>query len=227
VDHVAERDDGHVGARPFDRGDPDGHQRVAVRHVLGDRIDAARLEEDDRVVVADGALEQATRIGRARGQDHFQAGQMGVERVAGLRVLGRRAGAVQVAGPEDDGEIALAAKHVADLARLVDYLGERHRAPVDDRPEAATGCPHGDAGHGGLGDGHAADAGRPQLLEQSGRGRGGHGEDALVTAHLLGHRRLQGAGEVHGGHLFCPLVALTPGLSQEARESIPELSERG
>src|SRR5690349_21261439 len=102
---------------------------------------------------------------------------MRVQGVARLRMLGSRARAIAISGAKYDRKIALPAKHVSNLACLIDHLVERHerkrhRPPVNHRAVAAARRTDGDTGHGRLRNWHPLDASRSVLREQGGRWRG-------------------------------------------------------
>ena len=63
---VRERHDGHVGARALHLGHAERHEVVAVGHGARDGGQAAALERDHGIVVADRALQQPLGVGRRR-----------------------------------------------------------------------------------------------------------------------------------------------------------------
>ena len=91
--HARDADDGHVGALAADGGLAEVDEVLVV---LGDlaalAVEVLVLDEDDRVVVADGRLEQALGVGRRRGHGDQQAGHVQEEGLEAVRVRRARAG---------------------------------------------------------------------------------------------------------------------------------------
>ncbi len=167
------------------------------------------LQEDDRVRVADGGLEQALGVGRVIGRDHLQAGHVGVPGRIVLAVLGGHAGGRAVGAAEHDRALDLAAGHVERLAGRVDQLVHRLHGEVPghelhDRLQPGHGRAHRHAGEAVLGDRGVDHAAVAELFQQAAADLVGalvlgdflaHQEHVLVAAHLLGHGVAQGVAD--------------------------------
>ena len=166
---------------------------VAIGNGAGHRGEPAALEGDHGIVVPDGALEETLGVRRRRGQDDLQAGEMHPHRVRALRMLGGEANTAPGRASVGHGKIGLAAKHVADLARLIDDLihgheGERHHPPVHDGAEARARRAQAHAREHSFGDGREAHARGTELLDRVAREIGGEQDDPGIAPHLFGHR---------------------------------------
>jgi len=60
---------------------PEGHEDVAVGDLAAHSVERLVLDEDDRVFVADRALQQALGVGSRRGRRDEQAGDVQVDRL--------------------------------------------------------------------------------------------------------------------------------------------------
>ena len=93
VHHAHVGDHGDVGALAADDGLAERDQEVGIlRHLALDGVERLRLDEDDRVVVADGRLQEALGIGGCRGPHDLEPGHVVEVRLHALRVLGRELG---------------------------------------------------------------------------------------------------------------------------------------
>ena len=151
-------------------------------------VDRQVLDHQHRVVVADGALEQALGVARGGRRDHLEAGHVGEPPVEGLRVLGRELIARPVGRADDHRALHQAAEHVVDLGGVVDDLVHGHQDEVErhdlhDRALAEHGGPDRGAHEAFLGDRRVADAIGPPLLQQPGGDLVGAVEDADLLAH--------------------------------------------
>src|SRR5512135_3730974 len=95
-------DDGDVGAGALHVGPPQRNQVLAVRDLALQVVEHLAFDEDHRVVVPDGALEQPLGVRRRRRHHDLEARDVGVVALECLGVLGRQleGGA---AGPAEDG----------------------------------------------------------------------------------------------------------------------------
>ena len=172
VDHDLDPDHGGGVARTLDVGETHRDGVVAVRDRAFDEIELLVLEEDDRVVVADGGLEQALGVGRGGGHADLQAGDVGEPGLQRLRVLGGVAAAAALLGPNDHRQGDFAAEHVAHLGGLVgDRLhAEAQKVGVHDLADwagAGRGGANGQRGDRFLGDRRVANSLEAELVDQS------------------------------------------------------------
>ena len=180
---------------PLHVGLAEGDEKFrVVRHLPLAVVEQFVLQEDDRVVVADGALQEPLGVGRGGRVGHVHAGavhEVGFQR---LGVLGRQLAAAAARHADHHGKVDLAAEHVADLGHVVDDLvhgqqGEVDRHQFGHRPQAPHGRADGDADDGVLRDGGILDP----LLAEFGQKPPGHLEGPLVERHVLPqthHRRV-------------------------------------
>ena len=139
--------DGGVGARPGDRRP--GRWAPASRR-LGHRaldrpVGLLVLEEQHRIGVVDGwrSSRPATSAG-VDGITTLSPGDVGVERLDGLRVVQRAVDAAAPRGPHDQRHAEVAVGAVVDLGRLADQLveggvDEVGELDLGDRPQAGEG----------------------------------------------------------------------------------------
>ncbi len=213
--HPRDADERDVLALAHDPRPAEVEREVLVLgHVAALAVQVLVLDEDHRVVVADGRLEQTLGVCGVRRHGDQQAGHVEVECLEAVRV--RRAELVAGAlGHTDDQRHAdLAAEHVVDVGGRVDDLVEREQGEVDrhqldHRAQADHGRAHAHADDGVLGDRRVAHAPLAELLEQPGRHLEGavedadvlaHEEDGLVALHLLAQRGVQRLAVAHHCH---------------------------
>ena len=97
ADHGAVRDQRERAALAHDLRAAERQGLALLRDLfLGGVIERLRLEEDDRVGIADGGGEQSAGVARARRDDHLQPGNVGVELLLGFGVVLERAHAAPV-----------------------------------------------------------------------------------------------------------------------------------
>ena len=199
-------DEGDVGAGALDVGLADGDEVVALGDLALVAVEHLMLDEDDRVVGPDRALEQALGVGRGPGHDDGQAGDVGEDGFRPVRVGGREAARHARGAAEHDRDGELAARHVPHVGGVVDDLvdgdpGEAEGHELDDRAEAHHRGADADAGEAFLGDRRVDHAAGAELVEEALADLVGpvvlgdlfpHQEDAIVPLHLLGHRLIQG-----------------------------------
>ena len=192
--------DGDVGAGSLDLSGADRDGVLLVGH-LGPLAARRQLaQEDDRVVVADGRLQQPLGVVGVARRDHLDQGHVHEQRVHGLAVVGAGGEAAAVLGHEDDRDLRLAAEHVAHAAGLVGDLvhgqiEERPEHEVDHRPQPGHRRAHAHAGHRQLRDRRVHHPPGPELAVQAPRA-GEHPQpdvladeqDALIGPHLLSER---------------------------------------
>ena len=174
-------------------------------------------EEQHRIVVADGGLEQALDVRRSRRHHHLQARRMREHRFQVVVVLRADAPAAAGHAQGDQRELELPAGQVAQLAGAVDQrvhrIGEKGREQqIDHRPQAAGGRAHRGAGDDSLGQRGVAHARRAKSLHEV-AALGGHAfahqEHAFVALHFLGERLVDRLFDRHAGHEWAPCSAYT------------------
>ena len=192
VDHQGEGDHSHVAAFADHRG----FAELDLVILFGDRaFDGERLavfEEEHRVVAAQRPLEQALGVVRGRGQEHAEAGEMGIHRIVVAGVV--RGGRVTDpnAAAEQNLHLQPAAAHVLHLGDLVNDLADRvenevGEHEVDDRPRPGHGRATADADEAALGC-------RPEVATPLADALAKN-EDARVLGHLFGERFQRGLHE--------------------------------
>ena len=156
------------------------------------------FEEQHRVVIVNGAQQQALGVIGIGGNHHFQARERGHHLVHALAVLARGAEAA-TAGEADHRRAArFAAEHVAELGHLVDDLVHAYADKIGEhdfrhRAQAHQGGARRGADNGRLGDGRVDAAIRPFPVDAA-----GDAEDAAHAAGLAGGAH--GAGHVLADH---------------------------
>ena len=129
--HAGDADQGHVGALSHRPRLADGQLVGLLRHVALHVVEQLVLEEDHRVVGVHRRYQQA--LGRVRVRRHHALEPRDVrhQRVQNLRVLRRRADARADAREHGEGELHVAAVHVAHLGRVVEQLvkADAHEVP--------------------------------------------------------------------------------------------------
>ena len=147
------------------------------------------LEDQDGVGLGEGREQEPARVGRRRGREHREAGDVRVPALEAVRVLRRElpAGAGRHADHERHAE--LAARHVPERRRVVDDLVERQQAEVDrhhldDRAQAPERRADAGADERALRERRVAHAVGAELLQQAAAHRVG----AAVAPHVLAHQ---------------------------------------
>ena len=135
-------------------------------------ICALVLEEDDRVVVADGGLEQALGVVWSGGGDDLESRGVGEEGLDALRVVERSANAAALGSSEHHRYVHLAISSVAYAGGLTHYLVDRGPYEVGefnfgDGPHPVHGGADSDGGYGGLGKRGVYDARFAELIEKA------------------------------------------------------------
>ena len=122
MDHARIGDDCHVATLALDIGHSVGDDIILFGHVSLNPVEHLVLDEHNRVVVADGSLEQSLGIVGSAGHDDIDAGKVGPQRLETLGVVGSDAPPRASLGPDHHGHGSLAAKHEAVLGPLVGDL---------------------------------------------------------------------------------------------------------
>ena len=187
--HRAVRDDREVRALARDPRLAERDDVLAVGHVFLRRaVVELRLEDDDRVRVADRRGEQTLRVGGRRRDRDLHARRVDVVRLRRVVVQLGRAHAAAVRHPDRERERHRPARPPAVAADVVDELVERRVAErvvlhLADRPPAGHAQADGGAEDPGLGERRVdAAIGAEALLQPCGRA-----EDAAELADVLAH----------------------------------------
>jgi hypothetical protein len=207
-------DDGHVTARPLDVGLAQRNDVLPFGNLALHVVEHLALDEDDRIVVSDGALEEALGVGRCRRHDDLETGDVGVIALEGLRVLRGELQRRAARAAKDRRHSHLSVRHVPHLGGVVHELvdGEEREVPgheLDDGPQAHHGGADADAGESELRDRRVHHAHGAELVEQSAAHLVralvdadflAHEEDVGVALHLLAERLVEGVAVGEGGH---------------------------
>src|SRR6056297_408063 len=202
-----------------DLGLSERHQMLAVGHHAFERPEMLVFEIDHRIVIADGALQQAEIIRRRRRGDDHEAGNMRVPGFERLRVLRCRGAPHPHRLAHHHRDAHLPAEHEARLRRLVDEFvdgaqGEIRKPHLDDGPRPRHRRTHRSAHDAGFRDGRIGDArgtefvDQPLVLPEHATAPEIFAErpDARVALHFLAYRALAGfeiADRVHEKALTC------------------------
>src|SRR5690606_28360334 len=140
VDHARPGNDGAVLAGTDDVRDTERDEVLAVRNLALEAVERLAFEKEHRIVVTNARLQKTERIGRRGGGDAFEAGNVHVEVLHRVRMLGADLPRRGVGGAEDDGHRELPARHLSNLRRAVENLVEGNGGEVpghklDDRPQ--------------------------------------------------------------------------------------------
>ncbi len=185
---VADDSDVAPGALHF--GEAEWDDVLSLRHLAFQVVEHLALDEHHRIVVANGALEQAFGVGGRRRHHDFESGNVGVIGLEGLGVLGPELERGAAGAAEHRRHAHLAAGHVAHLGGGVHQLIDREQGKVpghelDDRPEPGHRRAHAEAGEAELGDGRVHHAHRSELVEQP----AAHLVCALIDPDFLSHEK--------------------------------------
>src|SRR5690349_19210870 len=170
------------------------------RNLLARATESAMLEHDYRIVVANRALDQPLNV-RGSGRHHdLESGHAQELRIDRFRVLrGRTAHRAEHAS-KSDRQPGLAARHVAQLRRLIAYLiegaiEEARELDLANRSRPGHRGADGGTDEAGLGDRRVAHARETEFVDQSlGRPESAehyvfaHHEGERVTLHFLAQR---------------------------------------
>ena len=220
VEHAHVGDDRDVGALATDHRLAERDQEVRiVRHLALHGVERLALDEDDRIVVADGGLEQALGVGRRRRPHHLEPGHVRRSTSPSTASAARRAARAGPPGPRntigtlnwppDIWRILAAVLTIWSRARIeklnviISTIG---RSPTIAAPIPTPVKPD-------LGDGRVDDALLAELLEQPlGHLVGAvvvtdllaHDEDARVAVHLLAQGDVERLAIGHHRHGVSP-----------------------
>ena len=181
---------------------PNGTSNGFFGHIGVGEIKQPMLDEDHRIVVANGVDEAALGVIGIGRRHHFQSRHVHEHGVQALRVLRALPPGLADHAAHDQRHLDLAVIHVAALGRDVDELvhaqHEEIHADMDmDRPHAGHGRADGDAGHGIFRQRRAEHAFRAEDIDQAARRAldrlvivdiETEDKHARVALHLLRHR---------------------------------------
>ncbi len=163
----------------------DGHSVFFARQLFLDApVEAFVLEENHRVVIADGRFDQPLGIVRRRRRHHFQTGRAHEPHLRVLRVkrAAVNAAARRRAHHDRHGRVPAIAALGGEVDNLVeaagDEIGELH---LRHRPQPHEAGADGRADDGAFGNGRIHHAFLAEMLEES----GGHFERAAVDADVF------------------------------------------
>jgi hypothetical protein len=214
-------DDRHVTTLAFHVGLAQRYDVLSLRHLALGVVEHLAFDEDHRVVVPDGALEQTLRVGWRGRHDDLESRNVGVPALERLGVLRGQLQGSSARSAEHRRYPDLAVGHVAHLGGRVDQLVHREEREIpghelDDRPEAHHGGPDPDAGKPQLGDRCVHHPHGAELIEQPAADLVGalidsdllaHQEHVRVPLHLLAKCLVQGIAVRNDGH---QLLVLSP-----------------
>src|SRR5437588_920448 len=129
--HPRMRADGDVVAGSLDVVLVQRHQMLTVGHLALDGVGTFVLHEHHRIVVANRRLQHALGVGGSARGNVFQPGNVGIQVLIAVRVLGTQLMTAAPGRPDHQRDLRPAAKHVADVGRGVDHLVHRHHDEVD------------------------------------------------------------------------------------------------
>src|SRR5438876_11350165 len=102
--HHAVGDEADVGTLPLNFSLPDRNCVITVRDLLAvEAVGLLVLEDDNRVGVTDGSLKKAFGIVRCGNANDLESGDVSVEGLDALRVVGAAVNARAVGGADGDG----------------------------------------------------------------------------------------------------------------------------
>ncbi len=212
--HLAESDDGHVGAFLHHMALAQLQGVLAFGHLALHAVHLLALHKNDRVVVSNGALEQPLGIPGRAGADDDEARRVAIPAFKALAVLGTQLTCAAAGATEHHGNVELPARHVVHLGGAVDDGVNRderevERHELNDGTQTHHGGTHTQAGKAQFADGgvhHALGAKHFQhaLADFVGAVVLGyllaHQKDGLVAHHFFDHRLTQGFAELQNGH---------------------------
>ena len=188
VDLTAPGDDGQVPARPLHVRRTQGDGVLPIGDLLLVGVQQLVFQEHYRVVVPDSGLQQALGVGSGAGGHHLQSREVAEEILQALGMLACVPATGAHGRPQDHGDAALSAGHVADLGSLVEQgiralRGEVVVHQLHHGPQPPHRGAHGHAHKPLLGDGSVNDAVGAELLQKA----LGDGEHIAHDGHVLAH----------------------------------------
>ena len=148
---------------------------LAVGDIAGGRIQRFLLEEEDRIVVANGSGEQSFDIGRGRRRHDFDSGNRHSPVLDRLGMLRAEPRAAAIGRAHHQRHVHLATGHIAGFRHLIDDDVPAHgeeigKHDLGDRPQTGHRRAHSRTENGLLGDRGVAHPHRTEFVEQPDRG---------------------------------------------------------
>ncbi len=164
--------DRQVGALALHVGLAERNQILAVRDLAALAVEQGVLQKHHRIVVANGGLEQALGVVGGGRDDDLHAGMMREDVFGRERVGGADIGPAVRRAADHDRAVDQAARHVAEVGRVVEDLVEgdgveRPEHQFHDRAQAEHGCAHAEADEPGFADRSVDDAARTEPGEET------------------------------------------------------------
>ena len=148
MDGTSPADDRHICSVAYRRSLSDGDKSAVAVDVIDislERPERQAFNHNDRVVIANSGLQQASCIRRLRTPDHFESWNMSEPCLEVLAVL--RSGTPPCAreGPNHHGRVKASGRHVGRLRRLIDNLIHSHGNEIEEhhlhnRTKSGHGC---------------------------------------------------------------------------------------
>src|SRR5215207_9496347 len=206
VDLPAVGYEGNVGAFAGGARLAEGYGVVPIFDFAFGTVKGASFQEDHGVGVPDRRQHHALDVVRGHGRHDLETGEVSVEALQGVRMLGRELDASAVGAPDHERHLYLSAREIAHLGGVLDDLVRRQEREVPGHHLDYGPHPHHRHADRGarkpvLGDGHVHYPPWPVLVvEAIGYEVGAavdadvlaHEDDVLVPIELVDHRLPQG-----------------------------------
>ena len=211
---LAKADDGAVGTLAADVGLANWNQVLSFGDLSLVAVHLLGFHDEDRILIADGTLEQALGVVRRERGHHLQARHAGVEALVGLAVRGSQLARLAIGAAEHDGAAELATAHLQHFAGVVDDLvaGEHREIPrheLHDGTQTVHGRSDCDGAESKLADGGVHHPLRAKLVEHAFGCLVGpivfshfltEKEDPVIPAHFFAHGLAHGLAELNRTH---------------------------
>src|SRR5829696_2509364 len=206
VDLPAVGDERNVRTFAGDASFAKGYCVVSVFHFALRPVQGAGFQEDHGVGVPDSREHHALDVVRGHWRDDLETGEVTVEALQGVRVLGRELHAATIRASDHERHLYLSAREIAHLGGVLDDLVRRQKREVPGHHLDYRTHPHHRhadrrACKPVLGDGHVHYPPGPVLVVETVRYEVSaavdadvlaHEDDALVIVELVDHRLPQG-----------------------------------
>src|SRR5215218_14047 len=158
VDLPAVGYEGNVGAFAGDARLAEGYGVVPIFDFAFGTVKGASFQEDHGVGVPDRRQHHALDVVRGHGRHDLETGEVSVEALQGVRMLGRELDASAVGAPDHERHLYLSAREIAHLGGVLDDLVRRQKREVPGHHLDYGAHPH--HGHADRG------AGKPVLRDR-------------------------------------------------------------